>query len=107
VALGDSAGVGEVARARVNRGCQKRKIIVPINQTTDTNESESHPVADAFAAALRRAQAEFLEMPGLQLTEAQASRLWCFDSVLCSRVLQTLVDERFLVRTRNASFLRA
>ena len=29
------------------------------------------------------------------------------DSVLCSRMLQTLVDEHFLIRTRNASFLRA
>ena len=78
-----------------------------INQTKHPSETGAHPAPDAFAAALRRAQAEFLEMPGLQLTEAQATRLWCFDSVLCSRVLQALVDERFLVRTRNASFLRA
>ena len=77
------------------------------NNTTEGTGAESHPLADAFATALRRAQAEFLEMPGLQLTEAQATRLWCFDSVLCSRVLQTLVDEHFLVRTRNASYLRA
>ena len=62
---------------------------------------------DAFAVALRRAQAEFMEMPGLRLTEAQAARLWCFDSVLCSRVLQTLVEEHFLVRTKSASYLRA
>ena len=45
-------------------------------------------------------------MPGLQLTEAQAARLWCFDSELCSAVLSTLVEQRFLVRTRNASFAR-
>ena len=63
--------------------------------------------AEAFATALRRAQAEFLEMPGLQLTEAQAARLWSFDSSLCSAVLTTLVESRFLVRTRNASFTRA
>jgi hypothetical protein len=80
---------------------------VAMNQTNEAIEAESYPVADAFAAALRRAQAEFLEMPGLQLTEAQAARLWCFDSALCSRVLQALVEERFLVRSRNASFLRA
>lgn len=61
---------------------------------------------DAFAEALRRAQAEFLEMPGLQLTEAQAARLWCFDSALCSAVLSALVEQRFLVRRRNASFAR-
>ena len=63
-------------------------------------------LADAFAIALRRAQADFMEMPGLQLTEKQAARLWCFDSALCSRVLQTLVESRFLTRTRNASFAR-
>lgn len=62
--------------------------------------------ADVFAAALRLAEAEYLEMPGLQLTEAQAARLWCFDSELCSAVLSALVERRFLVRTRNASFMR-
>ena len=68
---------------------------------------DDHSAADLFAAALRRAQAEFLEMPGLQLTEAQAARLWAFDSALCSAVLSSLVESRFLVRRRNASFARA
>jgi hypothetical protein len=63
--------------------------------------------ADAFAYALKRAQAEFMEMPGLQLTEEQAARLWSFDSALCSAVLTALVESRFLIRTRNASFSRA
>ena len=62
---------------------------------------------DMFAAAVQRAQAEFLEMPGLQLTVAQASRLWHFDSALCTAVLSTLVEQRFLVETRNRSFARA
>ena len=61
----------------------------------------------AFDDAMRRAQAEFLEMPGMQLTEAQAARLWCFDSALCSAVLAALVESRFLVKTRNASFARS
>jgi hypothetical protein len=61
---------------------------------------------DAFADALRRAQADFLEMPGLKLTVAQAARLWSFDSALCTAVLSTLVERRFLVRTRNESFAR-
>jgi hypothetical protein len=68
---------------------------------------DDHGAADRFAADLRRAQAEFLEMPGLQLTEAQAARLWAFDSALCSAVLSRLVESRFLVRRRNASFARA
>ena len=63
--------------------------------------------ADTLAAAVQRAQAEFLEMPGLQLTVAQASRLWHFDSALCTAVLATLVEQRFLVETRNRSFARA
>jgi hypothetical protein len=64
-------------------------------------------IADAFGDALRRAQAEFLEMPGLKLTVAQASRLWHFDSALCSAVLTTLVEQRFLVQIRNESYVRA
>jgi hypothetical protein len=64
-------------------------------------------LADEFANALRRAQAEFLEMPGLTLTVAQASKLWCFDSALCTEVLSALVEQRFLVRTRHEAFARA
>ena len=52
-----------------------------------TNEQ----AGDSFSLALRRARAEFLEMPGLQLTVAQAARLWHFDSALCSAVLTELV----------------
>jgi hypothetical protein len=68
-----------------------------------TNE----PSHDSFSIALRRAQAEFLEMPGLQLTVAQAARLWHFDSALCNAVLAKLVEQRFLVETRNHAFARA
>lgn len=60
-----------------------------------------------FTDAILRAMGEFREMPGLQLTEAQAARLWSIDSALCSRVLAALVDARFLVRTRKAVFSRA
>jgi hypothetical protein len=62
---------------------------------------------DIFSVALRRAQAEFLEMPGLKLTVAQATRLWHFDSALCSAVLSRLVEQRFLVETKNHFFARA
>ena len=61
---------------------------------------------DVFVGALRRAKAEFLEMPGLKLTVAQAARLWHFDSVLCTAVLSRLVEQRFLIET-NHSFARA
>ena len=61
---------------------------------------------DQFAEALRRAQAEFREMPGLKLTDAHVARLLSFDSALCSEVLATLVDQHFLTRTRD-TFQRA
>ena len=70
-------------------------------------DNDDRDLGEAFAAALTRAQGEFLEMPGLRLTEAQAARLWSFDAALCSAVLSTLVERRFLVRTRHAAFLRA
>ena len=76
-------------------------------RATTTMTIDTDRAADAFATALRTAQAEFLEMPGLQLTEGQAARLWSFDSALCSAVLTALVESRFLVRSRNASFSRA
>jgi hypothetical protein len=71
-----------------------------------STENPSDTSGERFAEALRRAQAEFREMPGLKLTEAQAARLWDFDSALCNAVLSTLVDRRFLVRSRD-SFQRA
>jgi hypothetical protein len=73
---------------------------------TLTGGRADEAIADAFAAALRRAQADFLEMPGLVLTEAQAARLWSFDSALCSTVLEKLVELRFLTRSRHATFAR-
>ena len=56
---------------------------------------------------LRRVRAEFLEMPGLRVTRAQARRLWALDDAVCEAVLSALVDARFLVESRNASFMRA
>jgi hypothetical protein len=76
-------------------------------RTRATISPSDDELADVFAFALRRAQAEFVEMPGLQLTEAQAARLWSFDSALCSAVLSALVKSGFLVRTRSAAFVRA
>jgi len=55
---------------------------------------------------LRRVQGEFLEMPGLRLTEAQARRLWGLDRDVCAALLGTLVDAKFLFRTREGAFMR-
>jgi hypothetical protein len=53
-----------------------------------------------------RVKAEFMEMPGLKLTEAQARRLWAIDASTCSGLLKTLVNTSFLFRTRDGSFMR-
>ena len=54
---------------------------------------------------LQRIQCEFIEMPGLRLTERQARRLWNLDSVACANILRVLVDGGFLFRTLNGSFM--
>jgi hypothetical protein len=55
---------------------------------------------------ISRVRGEFLEMPGLRLTEPQARRLWALEPSLCSAVLTELVDNGFLVRTREGAFVR-
>lgn len=55
---------------------------------------------------MRRVQGEFLEMPGLRLTEAQARRLWNLDAASCDALLGALVDAKFLFRTRDGAFMR-
>ncbi len=57
--------------------------------------------------ALRRIRGEYLEMPGLRLTTAQAQRLWNLDRRTCEQLLGTLVASRFLQKTRDGSFVRA
>ena len=47
--------------------------------------------------ALReRVRGEYLEMPGLRLTLAQAARLFDLELRLCSQVLETLVTDGML-----------
>jgi hypothetical protein len=57
-------------------------------------------------AVLRRVQGEFLEMPGLRLTGAQARRLWGLDEAQCEALLGALVDAKFLFKTRDGAFMR-
>jgi hypothetical protein len=56
---------------------------------------------------LRRIQGEYLEMPGLRLTMAQAQRLWGLDRHTCEQALAKLVAARFLSMTRDGAFIRS
>jgi hypothetical protein len=55
---------------------------------------------------VRRVRGEYLEMPGLRLTEKQAQRLWGLDSVSCAHVLEALTEARFLSRREDGTYVR-
>jgi hypothetical protein len=55
---------------------------------------------------VRLVRGEYLEMPGLRLTKAQAQRLWGLDAPTCDKVIKTLVSARFLRRTPTDSYAR-
>ena len=53
---------------------------------------------------LQRACGEFMEMPWLQLTCAQAQRLWSLDESTCAQILERLVETRFLDRSSRNTY---
>jgi hypothetical protein len=56
---------------------------------------------------LRAVQAEYLEMPGLHLTRAQALRLWDLDATTFAVLFDVLVATRFLQRTHRGEYVLA
>ena len=55
---------------------------------------------------LQRVHGEYMEMPGLRLTLAQACRLWNVDAATSLDVLNRLVEEQFL-RLSGPHYVRA
>ena len=53
-----------------------------------------------------RARTEYIEMPGMKLTLAQASRLFDLAPDVCARTLDRLVEEGFL-RRAGGNYARA
>jgi hypothetical protein len=64
------------------------------------------PRARLHEDIVRLVKKEFLEMPGLRLTESQARKLWTLEPSLCSAVMTELVDNGFLLRTPQGTFVR-
>ncbi len=56
--------------------------------------------------AIMRIAVDFIEMPDLIVTAAQARRLWNLPAESCDRALAALVDRGFLAKTRGGAFLR-
>lgn len=54
---------------------------------------------------LERMRAEWIEMPGMRLTAAQAARLWALDCTVCERALAALVLSGFLIRTPSGAYV--
>ena len=57
-----------------------------------------------IAALVERVRGEFLNIPGLCLTEAQACRFWNMEPLVCAAILRAFVDTGFLVKTRAGMY---
>ena len=55
---------------------------------------------------LNRIRGEYLEMPGLCLTHAQAQRLWGLDAQTCAAALAVLTGEHFLHLRHDGTYGR-
>jgi hypothetical protein len=63
-------------------------------------------VQTPIAVWLQIVRGEYIEIPGLRLTKPQVQRLWGLDPLTCDALLDTLVDGRFLRRTRMGGYAR-
>jgi hypothetical protein len=62
---------------------------------------------DGISGLLTRIRGEFLEMPGLRLTSAQAARLWAVDHRTSEWILNGLTTTGFLLRNPEGAYLLA
>lgn len=62
--------------------------------------------AESAASLTRRVKSEFLEMPGLHLRALQAARLWAIGPGESAAILDRLVEDGFLWKRRDGSYLR-
>jgi len=60
-----------------------------------------------FGTVVERVRSDFIEMPYMELTFAQALRLWHLGADDCRFVLDALVDEGFLLWTAHRTIVRA
>ncbi len=66
------------------------------------HDEQTYRKADPLSALIRN---EYREMPGMHLTLAQACRLWQQEPSVCQGVLEALVAEGFLRRTRGGGYI--
>ena len=80
-----------------------------IRQDHDAVEAPiaEHHHDEGITSLLRRIRSEFIEMPGLRLTPAQAARLWGMERHTSERILDALALAGFLSKNRQGAYLRA
>jgi len=61
---------------------------------------------DRTGNLLERIRGEYLEMPGLRLTLAQAARLWGLSPLITGGLLDALAGDGFLARTAVGAYYR-
>jgi hypothetical protein len=52
-------------------------------------------------------EAEYREVPGLNLTRPQVQRMWSLDDGMCDALLGALVSSRFLEKTARDGYVLA
>ena len=68
---------------------------------------ETYTLVDETYSLVDRVRSEFMEMPDLRLTPAQAARLWGMDDAECQRIISDLVRSEFLRWTPNGMVVRS
>lgn len=63
------------------------------------------PEQSALTDWLHLVQAEYLEMPGLQLTRPQIRRLWGLEDDTCDALLEQLLATHFLRRAPHDAYV--
>ena len=63
--------------------------------------------AETIRDLTRRVQAEYAEMPGLNVTLVQAQRLLAIDEPTCAAVFKALIKRGILRRTAHGRYVRA
>jgi hypothetical protein len=66
-----------------------------------------HHYDESITSLLHRIRSEFIEMPGMRLTSAQAARLWGMEPHTSERILAGLALAGFLSKNKEGAYLRA
>ena len=75
-------------------------------QTNHTNQLRAD-VSHSLGEWIQIVRGEYLEIPGMQLTQAQIQRLWGLDEGICGAVLKVLTEAQFLSLKPDGRYIRA